>query len=192
MKKLALALSMFLAVLAVPRTASAQAIERDPAFRVAPYVGAFVPTGRAHEVLDNSALAGVTASYDFMPYLAQVLTFSWAPTSLKGLSKGGLDVFQYDAGIQGQVPFAVGRGVVLEPFAGLGMGGRTYRFRDLARSSETDFCWYAALGTSLQYRAATLSLAVRDTVSTWDGLGATVDTSTRNDLGFMLSAGVRF
>jgi hypothetical protein len=79
-------------------------------------------------------LAGLTASYDVLPYLAVVGSFGWAPTEVKNLSNSKLDLYQYDLGVQGQYAFDAGYGLTLTPFAGLGAGGRTYSFRDLDAS----------------------------------------------------------
>lgn len=189
MKKLTIALAALAALCARP--ALAQGAQEARRFEVATYVGAYVPTGNQRDVLDDAALVGLTASYDVSRYLALVGSFGWATTEVKGLAQSDLYLFQYDVGLQGQYAIETGGGVTLKPFVGLGVGARTYSFRDLNVSSETDVAGYFAVGGSVEYRLATLSLTAREYVSAYDGLGISNTSSTRNDLGLCASFGMR-
>jgi outer membrane protein with beta-barrel domain len=180
------------AALAALATTSAQAQESPRKFEIAPLVGAYVPTGGQRDLLDDSVLVGLTASYDVIPYVAVLGSFSWAPTHAKGVGNGDLDLFQYDLGVQGQYPIALGNDLTLKPFVGVGAGARTYDFRDLKVDAETDFAGYVSAGASLQYKAVAVSLTARDYLTPFDGIARKVSTTTRNDLALFGSVGVRF
>lgn len=190
MKKIAAAVAAIAALTARP--ALAAETQQDHPFHVAPFVGGFVPTGSQRDVLEDSVFTGITASYDVLPYLAVVGSFGWAPTKVKNLASSDLDMYQYDVGVQGQYAFDMGHKLTLTPFVGLGVGARTYSFRDLSPSSETDFTGYVSAGATLQYGVLTVSATARDYVSHYEGLGLYSANSTRNDLGFFGSVGVRF
>ncbi len=196
MKKTAVAIAAFAALTAQPALAAQPAVAADAqqnhSFHVAPFVGGFVPTGSQRDVLKDSVFTGITASYDVLPYLAVVGSFGWAPTKVKNLANSQLDMYQYDLGVQGQYAFNPGAGLTLTPFVGVGVGARTYSFRHLSASSETDFTGYVSAGATLQYSVFTVSATARDYVSHYEGLGLTSANATRNDLGFLGSVGVRF
>jgi hypothetical protein len=94
--------------------------------------------------------------------------------------------------VQGQYPVALASGWTLKPFVGVGVGARTYDFRDLDVGTETDFAGYVAAGAGVEYRAVELRLTARDYLSAFDGIGAEVDSTARNDLGLFASVGARF
>jgi hypothetical protein len=191
MKKLSVIVAAFAALAAT----QARAEEAPRKFAIAPFVGAYVPTGDQRDVLDDALLVGVTASYDLHPNLAVLGSFGWAPTQAQaqGLAAGeDLDLFQYDLGVQGQYPIALSGGWTAKPFVGVGVGARTYSFRDLDVDAETDFAGYVALGGSLQYQAIEVSLTARDYLSAFDGLAGEADSSTSNDLSMFASVGMRF
>jgi hypothetical protein len=190
MKKLFAAVTAFAALAATPALAQQQAPRK---LQVAPFVGAYVATGDQRDLLDDGLFGGLTASYDVHPYAAVIGSFGWAPTQAKGLARDeDLDIFQYDVGVQGQFPFDTGNGVTLKPFAGIGVGARTYSFRDLDVDTETDFAGIVALGGSVEYRAFAVSVTARDYLTSFDGIGPEGDASTRNDLGLFASVAMRF
>ncbi|WP_242393218.1 outer membrane beta-barrel protein [Anaeromyxobacter oryzisoli] len=190
MKKMSVAIAALAVLASLPAQARAQ--EKSRRFEIAPLVGAYLPTGGQRDMLDDSVLAGLTVSYDVIPYAAVVGAFSWAPTHAKGVGNGDLDLFQYDLGVQGQLPIALSGDLTLKPFVGVGAGARTYSFRDLNVDSETDFAGYVSAGASLQYQAVAVSLTARDYLTPFNGIGRETSTQTRNDLALFGSVGVRF
>jgi hypothetical protein len=192
MKKLVTAMAALAALAATPAVAE----EREPArkFQISPYAGAFIPTGDQRDVLDDAFLAGLTLSYDVHPYVAVVGSFSWAGSQGQeafSLNQD-LDLFQYDLGVQGQYPLAIGYGLTLKPFVGAGLGARTYSFRDLEVDSETDLVGYFSAGANVEYRQLAFGLTLRDYISDYDGIGRNESSATRNDLGLFASVGARF
>jgi len=159
-------------------------------FQLAPYAGVYIPTGDHRDVFDDSVLVGLSASYDVIPYVAVVASVGWTPTQAGALD---LDLFKYDAGVQGQYPYALSPDLVLKPFLGVGAGARTYHFRDLdSVDAETDFAAYVSAGVQLEYRALAVGLTVRDDVTPFDGIDADGDSQVRGDLAVFGSVGVRF
>ena len=190
MKKRILALAA-LAALPTGR-ALADAPPQETSVHVAPYVGAFLPTGALRDVLDDAVLTGVTASFDANAHLAIVASFGWAPTAVKSLANGDVDLFQYDLGLQGHYAFDLGREWLAKPFVGAGIGGRWYRYRDVIGGDETDPVAYVSAGSTFEYRQLALSLTVRDEVSQYKSLGLEDVTEARNDLGLFAAVGWRF
>lgn len=187
MKKLSVVVAAVLAF----ATAAARAEEPVRRWSIAPLVGAYVPTGDQRDLLDDSLLTGLTLSYDVHPNVAVVGSFLWAPTQTSGLGDD-LDLFQYDLGVQGQYPIALAANLTLKPFVGVGVGARTYDFRDVSANTETDLAGYVSAGAGLEYQALELRLTARDYLSAFDGLGVEVDSTARNDLALFASLGYRF
>lgn len=161
---------------------------------VAPFVGAFVPTGEMRSEVESAPLVAVTASVDLAPYLAAVGTFGWAPTKVKRLPDGELDLLQYDVGLQAQHTLAVASGVALQPFAGAGAGLRSWVPRHYSHGAQTSWAWYAGGGASLRFGAATVSVAARYNLSVYDAPTPVLSTDevARTDLALAASVGVRF
>jgi outer membrane protein with beta-barrel domain len=183
-------LSVVVAAVAALAATTARAEEPVRRWSIAPLVGAYIATGDQRDVLDDSLLTGLTLSYEIHPNLAVVGAFSWAPT--QDLRENDLDLFQYDLGLQGQYPVALTRSLTLKPFVGVGLGARTYEYRDLAVDAETDFAGYVSAGAGLEYEALELRLTARDYLSAFDGIGVEGDSSARNDLSLFASVGLRF
>lgn len=181
------------AAVAAFASSTARAEEDARRFHVAPFVGAYVPTGDQRDLLEDAVSAGLTASYEVHPYVAVLASFAWAPTKVKALAlHDDLDLFQYDLGLEGHYPFPVAVGWSLQPFLGLGAGARTYRFRNLDVSSQTDFAGYVSAGLGLERGPFALRLSVRDYVSAFDGLTGGESSTARNDLSMVIGAGMRF
>ncbi len=193
MKKLIAALAGLVALAVTPALAQEQQPARK--LQIAPYVGAFIPTGDQRDVLDDAVLAGLTLSYDVHRYVAVVGSFGWAGSQGKEkfARDEDLDLFQYDVGVQGHYAFALSNDLTLKPFVGAGFGGRTYDFRDLDDvDSETDFVGYVSTGVNLEYRQFVLGVTARDYISDYDGIGVEEGSNTRNDVALFTSIGARF
>lgn len=161
-------------------------------FELRPYVGAYIPTGKQRDLLKDAVLVGAQASYSIIPQLAVTGTFGWSPTKDR-ITAGDqtLDVFQYDVGLEGRAPawYTSGTGSwSFTPFAGLGIGGRTYDYRDLDVSSKSEVAGYGALGGELGFGRVGARLEARDYVSRFEPLTGSGDAKTRNDV--TLAAGL--
>lgn len=189
MKRLVATLSTLVAL-----AAPALAEEAPPTMQLAPLLGALVPTGHQRALLDDAVLVGLTASLDVHRNVALVGAFGWAQTEGHGLAARSaiLDIAQYDLGIQGQLPIELGDGQTLKPFLGAGLGGRTYRFRDLHVEAETDLVGYYALGVSLECRNLVIGATARNYLSDFDGIGAERGSSRASEVVVFGSLGARF
>jgi len=165
---------------------------RRGAFELRPYVGAYIPTGEQRDLLKDAVLVGAQASYSLIPQLALTGTFGWSPSRDRiTIGDETLDLFQYDLGIEGRLPswYRSGTGAwSFTPFAGLGIGGRTYQYRDLDVDSKTNVAGYGALGGEVGFGRVGLRLEARDYVSRFKPLTDDGDAKTRNDV--TLAAGL--
>jgi hypothetical protein len=159
-------------------------------------VGAFVPTGDHRDLLKGAALVGAQVAYSFTPNVALAGTFGWAPSKDKlALASTKLDLFQYDLGVEGRLSnLTPSSAVLMQPYAALGVGSRTYHYRDLkSADSQTNFLGYGAIGLDVvQARGPVgIRLEARDNVTSFKGLdGALTERKARNDIQF--SAGLTY
>jgi hypothetical protein len=179
--------------LLVAATARAQDVVSNPrtsALEVRPFVGAYIPTGDQRDLLKDAVLVGVQASWRVIPQLAVTGTFGWSPSKDR-VTAGDqtLDLYQYDVGAEARAASWYSRGSLdFTPFLGLGVGGRTYDYRDLNVDAKTNVAGYGTLGGELGFGRAGLRLEARDYVSRFEPLTGSGDTKTRNDL--TLAAGL--
>jgi hypothetical protein len=83
---------------------------------------------------------------------------------------------------------AMGSSWMIRPFAGAGVGGRTFDYSDVDAGGHTALAGYGALGTELQTGRFAVRLEARDYVYRFEGLDGTEDATTRNDLTLVLGA----
>jgi hypothetical protein len=163
-------------------------------FEVRPFVGAFIPTGDQRNVLKDAVLAGVQASWHVVPALSVTGAFGWSPSKDR-ITRGDqtLDIYQYDIGAElrasswYQTPTWD-----FTPFAGAGLGGRTYSYRDFNAGSTTDFDGYGALGGDFGIGVLGVRVEGRDYVSRFKPLTGSGDTRTRNDISLLVGLAYRF
>ena len=177
--------------------ANAQSVASSPGlgFEVRPYAGAYIPTGDQRDLLKDAVIVGAQASYRVLPQLAVTGTFGWSPSKDR-ITDGDqtLDLYQYDLGAEARAPswFASSTGAWdLTPFAGLGVGGRTYDYRDLDVDSKTNVAGYGALGGEFGFGRTGLRLEARDYVSQFKPLTGG-DSKTRNDVTLAAGLTLRF
>ena len=201
-RTLAAAVTALLAL--APAGADAQQAQSlGGAVALRPVVGAFIPTGKNRDVLDDAVLMGAQLSYRVSSNFSVVGSVAWAPstdrtpwgpTSAPNVDED-LDVFQYDLGVEGRLPNAVGGASwALSPFAAVGAGGRTYHYRDIdAQDAETNVVGYVGLGTDIAPRIGSWGIRVeaRDYISAFKGLrGELSERKARNDV--VLTAGLTY
>jgi hypothetical protein len=181
-----------LAAVALVNPLDAQApAARD--FEIRPYVGAFLPTGDQRDLLKDALLVGAQASYRVIPQLAITGTLGWSPTEDRVGAGQTLDLLQYDIGAELRAPAWVQRASWdFTPFFGLGVGGRTYDYRDLDTDAKTNVAGYGALGGEFGFGQFGLRFEGRDYVSRFEPLTGSGETKTRNDVSVAAGLTIRF
>ena len=184
LRRAALAAALVGALPALAMPAAAQDAPAARALELRPFVGAYVPTGDQRDLLEDAVLVGAQASYRVTPAFAVTGTVGWSPSTDR-ITAGDqtLDVLQYDVGAELRAPdWYAGGAVTFSPFVGIGVGGRTYSYRDLDADSRTDVAGYGAIGGDLGFGRWGLRLEARDYVSRFEPLVGTGDAATRNDV----------
>lgn len=192
-RQLTLTAAVLAALTAAP--AAAQRVPEAKPLALRPYVGALVPTGAQRDLIGDAVLVGAQASYALTPSVALLGSFGWSPTKDQTFADERVDLFQYEVGVEGRLrnltaalPFAT------RPYAAVGVGGRTYDYRDLAGAgSETNLLGFGAVGLDLAQRGGPIGLRVeaRDNVTAFKGLrGELAERKARNDV--QLTAGLTF
>ena len=182
---LALALALGLVTTALP----AQTRKVKPEIR--PFAGAIIPTGQQRNLFMDAPLFGVSAALELKPQLHLLGTFAWVPAQDKyGFAQNNVNIYQYTVGAElGFVQPLAGRWE-LRPFAGLGVGGRSYAFQGIGLTNKTCFAGYGAVGTEFQIARTALRLEARDNMFCYRSPIAGISSKTRNDVG--LSLGVAY
>jgi len=192
--RLAAAVALAVAGLLVAGADAGAQEQRIGAFEARPYVGAYIPTGDQRDLLEDAVLVGAQASWRISPRFALTGTFGWAPSEDRLEGGETLDLYQYDVGAELRAPsWYRASSWDFTPFAALGIGGRTYDYRDLDDvDSKTNVAGYGALGGEFGFGRLGLRVEARDYVSRFEPLTEDGDAKTRNDV--MVAAGltVRF
>ena len=192
---LRLALAISAVVPAAPASAQGDtAMRTGMSFEVRPIVGAYLPTGDQRDQLKDALLVGAQVSLRVNPLIALTGTFGFSPSEDRVTTgEPELDVYQYDVGVEARArPMSLGSTAAVSPFVGLGVGGRTYNYRDLDVEARTNIAGHAALGVELGVGRLGFRLEARDYVSRFKPLTGTGDAETRNDITVMTGISVRF
>jgi hypothetical protein len=161
---------------------------------VRPFVGAFVPTGEQRDILKDAVLTGAQASWHVIPALSFTGAFAWSPNKERiSAREHKLDIYQYDVGAELRAAsWYLTSTWDLTPFAGLGIGGRTYSNRDVDVRSTSDVDGYVALGSDFGIGVVGVRIEGRDYVSNFKPLTGSGDSKTRNDIGLFVGLAYRF
>lgn len=102
-------------------------------------------------------------------------------------------MFQYDVGVDGRAPeWLRGATWTFTPFAGLGVGGRTYNDQDLDVDATSNVAGHAALGGEVGSGRVGLHVEGRDYLSRFEPVIGDGETDTRNDVTVTAGLTLRF
>jgi hypothetical protein len=185
--------------------ASANAQAPGARVEVRPFVGAYVPTGAHRDLLRDAVLVGAQVAWPLHEHIAVTGSFGWAPAADKtptfGIGNPGseedVDLFQYDLALEGRLPdLAPSPRWSARPYGALGVGGRTYNYRDVRGvDAETNFLGFGAVGLDVAppTRNVGVRFEVRDNISAFKGLrGERGGRTARNDVQFTAGLTFRF
>lgn len=153
--------------------------------------GTVVPTGAMRESIKRGNVSAAQLSYVVHPSLAVTATFGWARSrDIASVATPKLDVFMYDLGAEARAPrWIATQAVAISPFAGVGIGGRSYNHRSLDVGATHNVAAYGAAGGELGTSRVRLRVEVRDYVTSFKPLAGAGQAATRNDVVVM--AGLR-
>ncbi len=169
------------------------ALEQKPRWEFRVSSGALIPTGVQRDALKNAALAVAQLSYVVRPPLALTGSFGWARSrDVASAAAPKVDVFTYDLGAEARAPqWFAGHALTLSAFAGGGVGGRSYNYRNLDVDATRNVAAYGAVGGEVGIRRRVhLRVEVRDYVGGFKPLSGGGHGDTRNDVVVM--TGLRF
>jgi hypothetical protein len=171
-------------------SAAAQVTAATGTLEIRPFVGAYVPVGAMRDEFKAATMRGVQGAMELSRHLHVLAGGSWTHGHSKLLPSNDVTyVWQYDTGVEANLVRALSGGWLWRPFAGLGVGGRTYDYRKADVATRTCTAGYGALGSELQMGTVGLRLEGRDYLSCYKS-PLTAARRTRSDLG--LSFGVAY
>jgi hypothetical protein len=144
--------------------------------------GMVVPTGAQRDAIKRANVTAVQISYAVAPAVAITGTVGWARSrDVASVDEPKLDVFTYDLGAEVSAP-RMGSGISFSPFAGVGLGARSYNYRSLHVDATHNPAAYASVGGELGKGRVSLRLEARDYVTGFKPLDGRTGTDARNDV----------
>lgn len=198
--RLVLASTALLVAMSTSRAQSTVATASDLGgkLEVRPFVSVYVPIGSQRDMLMDGLGVGTQASWRVARRLAVTGTLGWTQTKDR-ITPQMLDIFQYDAGVEGRFPawrsggsWATGNPWEITPFAGFGLGGRTHNYHDLHVAAKTVFEAYGAAGAAVDIAGTGLRFEGRDYLSRFNPPAGATGGKTRNDVALRTGLVVRF
>jgi hypothetical protein len=177
-----------LLLLAIPHAATAQQ-DTPRRWRLLVSSGTLIPTGAQRTVI---ARGGVTvAQLAWVPgRVAVTASLGWARTrDVTTAAKPKVDALLYDIGAELRGSYRSLGVVAAKPFAGVGVGARSYDYRAGSTAATHNLTGFVSAGGEVDLRRVQLRLEVRDYLSGFAPLAGTGARATRNDV--MLLAGLR-
>jgi len=184
--------------LAISSTLSAQATEAQtapehkPGWELLVSSGVVVPTGAQRTRVAQGKLTAAQVSYVVRPALAVTASLGWARTrDIATVNDPKLDAFTYDVGAEVRAPRLIGGNAIsLSPFAGVGIGGRSYDYRSLSAQATYNASAYGSVGGELGVGRIRLRLEARDYLTGFKPLAGEGAMHSGNDV--VLMGGLRF
>ena len=151
--------------------------------------GKVLPTGAQRDAIKSANLSLAQLSYVIHPSFAITASAGWARTrDVASVGEPRLDMFTYDVG--GEVRanrWTVSKTFGVTPFAGIGVGGRSYNYRSRAVDATHNLAGYASAGSELGIgNRVKLRVEARDYVSGFKPLAGGDVSDTRNDVSLVV------
>jgi hypothetical protein len=157
-----------------------------PRLELRPWMGARIPTGPQKQLFGAAPVFGVQGAIEMTRALHILGSFGWRPGRSKmDVGDRGVDVLEYDAGVEYNLLIPLGERWELKPFAGGGGGARTYLYDAAALESSTPLTAYGSLGTELQRGLGALRIEARGYLHGFSD-PLTGDWDARNEVGLAL------
>lgn len=171
-------------VLAPLPLALAIAQEQPLGVELRPFLGAYFPMGTHADLLKTGSLVGFQLALRANRYVAVVGTAAWLPNGDRTASVDqAVDLYQYDVGAEAGMSRSLGTGAVVRPFLGLGLGGRTFGYRDREPDPQHNIATYGAAGGQVQMGRLGLRVEARGYITGFKGLtGELTERKTRKDV----------
>ncbi len=192
LKSVATVVNTIAALLLASGVVNAQtAVTKKPGFEVLMPTGTVVPIGAQGDAVERATLTAVQLSYGMRPDVVLTSTVGWARPRPLGLGTDArLHMFTYDVGTEFRLPRRESDGRFnFKPFAGGGVGARSYNYRHVDAATTHNLAAYVGGGGELALAKIRVRLEVRDYMTWMNAAGSSV-SSRRNDI--MIMAGLRF
>ena len=166
---------------------AAQAQESKPVrLEVRPFAGRYLPTGTQGGEFKQAPTFGVQGALELSSNIHVLASVGWTDGETKNetLALRGTQMLQSDLGIEANGVREIGTQYLLRPFAGIGAGARSYRYKEPGVANSTTPAGYLTLGSELQRSAVALRLELRGYVSRFN-VPLNDETQFRNDMAFM-------
>jgi hypothetical protein len=161
----------------------------DAYWEFRPMVGVAVPTGALRGTVGTTAFVGAQSSIHLTTALDLVASFGWQSSDTKyTVAERHANVAVYNAGLERLFR----RGSAFVPFAGAGVGGRSYDFRSSSLESGACYAGYANAGAVLERGRTTARLEARENLFCYRRPFAPFDRVARNDVSLGAGIGLRF
>ena len=150
--------------------------------------GVLSPTGAQREVIRQADITIAQLSYVVRANLAITAAVGWARArDIATVGNPRLDIFTYDVGAEFRpIQWLAGRAVNFSPFAGGGVGARTYDYRGLEVDATHNIAGYVSAGGDFAWRRVHSRFEVRDYVTDFQSLNSEGSSGARNDVVAMI------
>ena len=184
MKKL---LAAALLVLVAATSLAAQQRANPLALELRPFGGVLIPTGALADDFKTAAMAGGQVAFELSPVLHLMGTAAWTQGHNKfpDVTDDVTYVWQFDVGAEYTFLRVPMNTVMFRPFVGLGLGARTYDYKEADFDTKTCTAGYGALGTEFLRGDWALRAEARDYMTCYTN-PVTNLKKTRNDVGIAL------
>ena len=177
----------------VASTAAAQRVESF-GFELRPFVGAFVPMGAQRDDFKDATTVAGQAAWELSDHWHILGSIGWTHGHHKfaSVSKDNTYIIHYDIGTEANLMKELGVNWLWKPFAGVGVGARSYDYGADAVDTKTCSTGYASMGTEFQRGVVALRVEGRQYLNCFES-PITGKKATRTDgmFGFGLAYHLR-